>query len=120
MSNFRISKALSDRNRIRILEMLGEGDMKVSDVADSLDVEENLASHHLRVLATLGFLKSNKRGREVYYRINKTRFTTIIKKALKTKAFRDILNEALSEYEETMSKGLEKTTEKGTAQKLTQ
>ena len=75
--------------------MLSKGETKVGQVADNLNVEENLASHHLRVLASLGFLKSSKRGREVYYRLNKTRLVTLIRDLNKNPAFREILNEAV-------------------------
>jgi ArsR family transcriptional regulator len=67
----KVSKAFSDKNRLKILTMLSGGSKNVGEVADSLRVEENLASHHLRVLAGIGFLKSSKKGREVYYSINK-------------------------------------------------
>lgn len=67
----KVSKAFSDKNRLKILTMLSGGSKNVGEVADTLRVEENLASHHLRVLAGIGFLKSSKKGREVYYSINK-------------------------------------------------
>lgn len=93
----KVSKAFSDKNRIKILQMLSDGETNVGDVAEGLNVEENLASHHLRVLASLGFLKSNKKGREVYYRLNKTKLTTLIKDLKKNPAFREILEEAIED-----------------------
>lgn len=93
----KVSRALSDQNRIKIIEMLSEREDNVGNVAENLDVEENLASHHLRVLASLGFLSSNKKGREVYYRLNKKRFITLIKDLQRNPAFREILMEALEE-----------------------
>ena len=92
---FKLSKALSDKNRVKILQILSGGDLRVGDVANYLDVEENLASHHLRVLSSLGFLKNNKRGREVYYRINKTRMIAILQDLCKSDVFREIFEEAL-------------------------
>ena len=77
--------------------MLSDGDRNVGEVAENLDVEENLASHHLRVLASLGFLSNNKKGREVYYRLNKKRFVTLIRDLRRNPAFREILMEALEE-----------------------
>ncbi len=74
----KVSKAFSDKNRLKILTMLSMGAKNVGEVAESLKVEENLASHHLRVLAHLGFLKSNKKGREVYYGINKDRVDSVL------------------------------------------
>ena len=46
----KVAKALSDKNRLKILQYLGDGQKNVTEVADRLNVEENLASHHLRVL----------------------------------------------------------------------
>lgn len=74
----KVSKAFSDKNRLKILTMLSNGSKNVGEVADSLRVEENLASHHLRVLASIGFLKSSKKGREVYYSVNKDKVDTTL------------------------------------------
>lgn len=91
----KFSKAFSDDNRIKILKYLGEGEKNVTQIADKLDVEENLASHHLRVLAALGFLKNDKKGREVFYRINETKFISLIKDLNRSKIFKDVLLRAL-------------------------
>ncbi|OGC50708.1 hypothetical protein A2716_01560 [candidate division WWE3 bacterium RIFCSPHIGHO2_01_FULL_40_23] len=74
----KVSKAFSDKNRLKILTMLSDGSKNVGEVASGLKVEENLASHHLRVLAYLGFLKSSKKGREVYYGINRDKVDGVI------------------------------------------
>jgi DNA-binding transcriptional ArsR family regulator len=95
MMDSKVAKAFSDDNRIKILKFLSDGERNVTYVADKLDVEENLASHHLRVLSGLGFLKSDKKGREVFYRINETRFVALIKDLKKSKVFREILSRAL-------------------------
>lgn len=93
----KVSKAFSDKNRIKIVTFLSEGQRNVSEVADKLNVEENLASHHLRVLASLGFLKNDKKGREVYYRINDSKFISLIKDLKKNPTFKDLLVKALEE-----------------------
>ena len=91
----KLSKALSDKNRLQILEFLSDGQRNVSDVADRLNVEENLASHHLRVLASLGFLKYDKKGREVYYMLNETKIVSLLKDLSRNPKFRSILEESL-------------------------
>jgi len=93
----KVSKALSDKNRLKILQFLSDGQKNVTDVADKLNVEENLASHHLRVLCALGFLKNDKKGREVYYRINENKFISLVKDIKKNTAFRNLLIQALKE-----------------------
>lgn len=89
------SKAFADKNRLKILEYVSEGPKNVSQVADKLNVEENLASHHLRVLARLGFLKNDKKGREVYYRLNETKLVALIQSLCKNQKFFEILKDAL-------------------------
>jgi DNA-binding transcriptional ArsR family regulator len=93
----KFSKAFSDKNRIKILDYLSTGQRNVSDIADKLNVEENLASHHLRVLAALGYLKNDKKGREVYYRLNETKFIALIRDLKKNPAFKEILMRAIDE-----------------------
>ena len=93
----KFSKAFSDKNRIKIIDYLTLGEKNVSEIADKLNVEENLASHHLRVLAGLGYLKSDKKGREVFYKINDTKFVSLIKDLKKNPAFKDILMKAFEE-----------------------
>lgn len=97
MNKDKVSKAFSDGNRIKILHYLSEGPQNVSSVAEKLNVEENLASHHLRVLAAIGFLKNNKKGREVFYRINETKFISLLKDLKKNPVFEEILMKALEE-----------------------
>jgi len=86
---------MSDKNRIKIMQMLSSGETNVSSVADTLNVEENLASHHLRVLASVGFLSNQKRGREVFYKLNKTRLVSLFKELSKNRIFKEIIQEAL-------------------------
>lgn len=91
----KVAKAFSDGNRLKILTYLSDGQKNVGEVAERLNVEENLASHHLRVLASLGFLKNAKKGRQVYYRLNETKFVSLIKDLKKNPVFKEILIKAL-------------------------
>jgi DNA-binding transcriptional ArsR family regulator len=87
------AKAVSDNNRNRIVNLLIKGPLKVTEIADKLEIEENLASHHLRYLQTQKFLKRTKRGREVIYQINKTKFTSLFKEILRNNLYKEILKE---------------------------
>ena len=93
----KIPKALSDKNRLQILEFLSDGQRNVSDVADRLNVEENLASHHLRVLASLGFLKNDKKGREVFYMLNESKIISILRDMRRNPRFKSIIKESLKD-----------------------
>jgi len=64
-------KAVSDESRIKILYFLRDGEKCVCEIWKKLELPQNLASHHLKVLKDLGLLDSKKDGLRVYYKINK-------------------------------------------------
>jgi DNA-binding transcriptional ArsR family regulator len=66
--------AVSDRTRQRILELLVHGELCVSDIAGHFDMAQPSISHHLDMLKRAGLVTSQKRGREVYYSLNKASF----------------------------------------------
>ncbi|WP_235915952.1 ArsR/SmtB family transcription factor [Thalassovita mangrovi] len=55
--------ALADPTRRRILSMLLEDDMAVTDVADPFDMSLAAISKHLVILANAGLISQEKRGR---------------------------------------------------------
>jgi len=55
--------ALADPTRRRILAMLLEDDMAVTDVAEPFDMSLAAISKHLVVLTTAGLISQEKRGR---------------------------------------------------------
>ena len=63
-------KALSDDTRQKILKMLQEGELCVSDIVDSFNISQPTISHHLNILKSIGFVKSRKDGKLVFYSIN--------------------------------------------------
>lgn len=59
----------SDRNRLRILEVLVDGERRVSDVVASTGLAQPNASTHLACLWDCGLVARERRGREVFYRL---------------------------------------------------
>ena len=55
--------ALADPTRRRMLTMLLEDDMAVSDVASHFEISLAAVSKHLGVLANAGLIRQHKRGR---------------------------------------------------------
>jgi DNA-binding transcriptional ArsR family regulator len=58
-----IFAALADPTRRRILSMLLEDDMAVTDVADPFEMSLAAISKHLTILASAGLISQEKRGR---------------------------------------------------------
>ena len=63
--------ALGDRNRLKILELLKQEELCVSGICRRFKITQPSVSHHLDILKRAGLVKSDKRGREVYYRFNR-------------------------------------------------
>ncbi len=65
-------KALGDRNRLRIVNMLlraGGRAVCVCELTDALDVAQPTVSHHLRQLTEAGLLERDRRGSFAYFRL---------------------------------------------------
>lgn len=65
-------KALSDPNRITILNRLalGKGEQTVSELAECCPIDLSVVSRHLKTLHRVGVVEAQKRGKEVYYQIH--------------------------------------------------
>jgi len=65
----RLLKALADPTRLRIVGLLGAGEICVCHVHDSLRISQPKASRHLAYLRRAGVVHAEKRGLWVYYRL---------------------------------------------------
>jgi DNA-binding transcriptional ArsR family regulator len=65
-----IFAALADRTRRRVLSMLLEDDMAVSDVAAPFDMSLAAISKHLSVLAAAGLIRQERRGRITWCKLD--------------------------------------------------
>jgi DNA-binding transcriptional ArsR family regulator len=58
-------KAVSDKVRWRVIEMLMDGPKAVGELAKALGVEQSLLSHHLKILRNEDFIESRREGKSV-------------------------------------------------------
>jgi len=65
-----VLSALADPTRRRILEMLLEDDMAVTDVAEPFDMSLAAVSKHLGILTRAGLIAQEKRGRVKWCKLN--------------------------------------------------
>ena len=88
-------KALGDRTRLEIIEMLREfGEMSVTDIQIKLGKEQNLISHHLACLKNCGIVSSRKNGKSVIYSIRGKRISKLL--AITDEHVRSLLESVLS------------------------
>jgi ArsR family transcriptional regulator len=62
-------KALADTTRLRILALLGAGEVCVCDIYETLRIPQPKASRHLAYLRAAGLVEARKEGLWVHYRL---------------------------------------------------
>ena len=65
-------KAVADPARLRLLSIIQaqpEGEACVCHLTEPLGLGQPTVSHHLRILEDAGFLRHDRRGKWVYYRV---------------------------------------------------
>ena len=62
-------KALSEPIRLRIIDILRHGEMTVGDIAEFLETELVIVSHHLKILKHAGLVEVERDGRFMVYRL---------------------------------------------------
>ena len=83
--------------RIRILELLSDGERTVGDLQAELNLDSSGTSQHLAALRQQGVLESRRAGTSTYYRIRNPRVSQLLAVA------RQILASALSNSQALLS-----------------
>jgi len=72
-------KALNDKTRREILELLKEKDLSAGEIAEKFDIAKPSISHHLDLLKQAELVTSEKKGQFIYYSLNVTVFDELVK-----------------------------------------
>jgi DNA-binding transcriptional ArsR family regulator len=64
--------------RLRIVDILMQGEFPVSEIAELCGVQPHQTSEHMRMLQGRGMLGSRRDGRAVYYRIADPRLPALL------------------------------------------
>lgn len=72
-----IFSALGDPIRLRILDVLTDGERCVCTLQESIDIAPNLLSYHLRILREAGLVIPSRRGRWIDYSVAPTAHAAI-------------------------------------------
>ncbi len=62
-------KTLAHPHRLRMIEMLLQGDYTVGELAEACGIPSHMASEHLRLMKDRGFLDARRDGRRIYYHV---------------------------------------------------
>jgi len=72
-------RIMSEKNRLKILCLLKEGEKCVCEIWQCLRRPQNLTSHHLKVLKDFDLISSRKEGVKIFYKVNRK----VVKKYLR-------------------------------------
>jgi len=75
----KILKALSDTTRLKIVELLKEGEICACKFVPFTKKAQPTVSQHLRILENAGIVKSRKDGKMIFYSIIDSRIFDLIK-----------------------------------------
>lgn len=67
-------KALSDPNRLIILEYLTEGERCACKILEQLKISQPTLSHHMRILCEVGLIHCRREGKWIHYSLNYSKF----------------------------------------------
>jgi ArsR family transcriptional regulator len=70
-------RALSDENRLRIVDLLRGGEQCVCDLQSALGLGQSLLSFHLKTLKDAGLVADRREGRWAYYALNTEAFAQL-------------------------------------------
>ena len=75
-------KVFADSTRLRILHKLFNGPISVGVIADALDMSQSAISHQLKYLKNSDLVKSERKGKSIYYSLADDHIKTIFKTGL--------------------------------------
>ena len=70
-----ICKALSDPNRLRIIQLLTYGEQCGCELLDQMQITQPTLSHHMKALEGCGLVSSTKKGKWNHYSLNCDQWT---------------------------------------------
>ena len=77
-----IFKAMSDHSRLKILLVLLSQEHCVCDIAVLCGQSDSAISHQLRLLRTLGIVKTRRDGKIIYYSLNDDHVASLLNMSL--------------------------------------
>jgi len=70
IKNAELFKALSDKNRLMIVDMLSCGELCACMILEKFKITQPTLSHHMKALCGCGMVKWRKEGKWMYYSLN--------------------------------------------------
>ena len=75
----RIFKVMSDPKRLKIIDMLSEGELCACKILEEFHITQPTLSHDMKVMCDLGIVKARKEGKWTHYSLNREKMNEIYK-----------------------------------------
>jgi DNA-binding transcriptional ArsR family regulator len=69
----RLYRALGDESRLRILRLLADGDLYLTEIAERMGLSKPTVSHHLALLRACSLVSTTESGNMMYYSLRRDR-----------------------------------------------
>jgi ArsR family transcriptional regulator len=69
-SELNFLKCISGEIRFEILHLLREESLSVGEITEELDIDQTLASHHLKKMHECGIVEKERDGKKIIYSIS--------------------------------------------------
>ena len=89
-------KALSDENRLAIIELLKDGERCAQDLIEVMGIAQPTLSHHMKILVDAGIVDYRKHGKWIYYAVSEQGKKGLTHIILNYMLFCEISDESLS------------------------
>jgi len=102
-------KALSDDTRLRILNLLFEGELCVCELMDALQMSQSRVSHQLSILKASGLVLDRREGKWMIYALKEREegdLASSVLQILKEWKGKEILEKDRGRLQKTLAKGL--------------
>jgi len=72
-----VMKALSDETRVKIYDMLDDGELCACKILEEFNISQSTLSYHMKILCDSGLVNSRREGIWMKYSINETSLKAI-------------------------------------------
>lgn len=79
--SYKIFKALSDQTRMKIVEVIGKGEICACEIPEKVGKSQPDVSQQLKMLENVGILKSRRDGKMILYSVKNEKVFKLIKMA---------------------------------------
>jgi DNA-binding transcriptional ArsR family regulator len=76
-------RAFSDTSRVRILSVIVEREMNISQLAELVGVTESAVSHQMRGLRQMRIVQARRDGKEVFYSVEDTHIIALFQQGVR-------------------------------------